>query len=66
MLGVIGGSGFYTFFDDGARSVEVDTPYGNLGPLEQVVIDAIGAVSAERACTHCPAHEGVQLPFELP
>jgi len=28
LLGVIGGSGFYTFFDGGARSVEVETPYG--------------------------------------
>ena len=28
MLGVIGGSGFYSFFADDARSVIVDTPYG--------------------------------------
>ena len=28
MLGVIGGSGFYTFFGSDARSVGLDTPYG--------------------------------------
>jgi 5'-methylthioadenosine phosphorylase len=28
MLGVIGGSGFYSFFGDDARSVSLDTPYG--------------------------------------
>src|SRR5690242_14415544 len=28
MLGVIGGSDFYTFFDDDARTVEPQTPYG--------------------------------------
>jgi len=28
MLGVIGGSGFYTFFGSDARDVTVDTPYG--------------------------------------
>lgn len=34
MLGVIGGSGFYTFFDSDARSIDVDTPYGTpSGPI---------------------------------
>ena len=29
MLGVIGGSGFYSFFGPDARSVNLDTPYGS-------------------------------------
>ena len=40
MLGVIGGSGFYTFFDGGARSVEVETPYGP--PSAPITIGAVG------------------------
>ncbi|MDT5309608.1 MAG: 5-methylthioadenosine phosphorylase, partial [Mycobacterium sp.] len=28
MLGVIGGSGFYAFFDSAARSISLDTPFG--------------------------------------
>jgi 5'-methylthioadenosine phosphorylase len=28
LLGVIGGSGFYSFFGDDARRVPCDTPYG--------------------------------------
>src|SRR5712672_490842 len=28
MLGVIGGSGFYTFFESAVRNISVDTPYG--------------------------------------
>ncbi len=34
MLGVIGGSGFYSFFDSAARSVSLDTPFGEpSGPV---------------------------------
>lgn len=40
MLGVIGGSGFYTFFESGTRTVEVDTPYGP--PSAPVTIGAAG------------------------
>ena len=40
MLGVIGGSGFYTFFDSAARSVNVDTPYGE--PSAPVTVGSIG------------------------
>ncbi|PRC46674.1 5'-methylthioadenosine phosphorylase, partial [Mycobacterium sp. ITM-2017-0098] len=28
MFGVIGGSGFYSFFGSDARAVNLDTPYG--------------------------------------
>ena len=40
MLGVIGGSGFYTFFDSAARSVSLDTPYGE--PSAPVTVGSIG------------------------
>ena len=40
MLGVIGGSGFYTFFGDDARTVSVDTPYGT--PSAPITIGAVG------------------------
>ena len=39
-MGVIGGSGFYTFFDAGARSVEVETPYGP--PSAPITVGAVG------------------------
>ena len=31
-----------------------------------LVHEAIAGVAPERTCTHCLAHEGVTLPFELP
>ncbi|TSE02240.1 S-methyl-5'-thioadenosine phosphorylase [Skermania sp. ID1734] len=41
MIGVIGGSGFYGFFDDDAQVIEVDTPYGTpSGPI------TVGTVAA--------------------
>jgi len=41
MIGVIGGSGFYTFFDDNdARTVEVETPYGP--PSAPITIGTVG------------------------
>jgi 5'-methylthioadenosine phosphorylase len=40
MLGVIGGSGFYTFFESDVRDVTVDTPYG--APSAPVAVGAIG------------------------
>jgi 5'-methylthioadenosine phosphorylase len=40
VLGVIGGSGFYTFFDPAARSVNLDTPYGE--PSAPVTVGSIG------------------------
>jgi 5'-methylthioadenosine phosphorylase len=40
MLGVIGGSGFYTFFDSNARRVNLDTPYGE--PSAPIKVGAVG------------------------
>jgi 5'-methylthioadenosine phosphorylase len=40
MIGVIGGSGFYTFFDSGARIVNLDTPFGE--PSASVTVGAVG------------------------
>lgn len=51
----------------GVRAVDVFGEFErNLGPFKKVVLDALRAVESERTCTHCLAHEGVQLPFELP
>jgi 5'-methylthioadenosine phosphorylase len=51
----------------GVKAVDVFAEFErNLGPFKRVVLEAIGAVPAERDCTHCLPHEGVQLPFELP
>ena len=40
MIGVIGGSGFYTFFGDDARRVSLTTPYGE--PSAPVTIGTVG------------------------
>src|ERR1700744_5756931 len=40
MLGVIGGSGFYTFFDSDARSINLDTPFGE--PSAPVTVGLVG------------------------
>jgi 5'-methylthioadenosine phosphorylase len=51
----------------GVRAVDVFAEFErNLGPFKQVVLDAIGAVDAERTCAHCLPHVGVELPFDLP
>ena len=51
----------------GVRAVDVFAEFErNLGPFKQVVLDALRAVTSEHTCTHCLAHEGVTLPFELP
>jgi len=50
MLGVIGGSGFYTFFDSAARSVNLDTPYGE--PSAPVTVGSIG----EQEVAFLPRH----------
>ena len=52
-VGVIGGSGLYSLFDDG-RSQEVDTPYGNpSGPIIGGTIEGAPAFFVPR---HGPAH----------
>jgi 5'-methylthioadenosine phosphorylase len=40
MLGVVGGSGFYTFFDSTARSISLDTPFGE--PSAPVTVGTVG------------------------
>jgi 5'-methylthioadenosine phosphorylase len=50
MLGVIGGSGFYTFFDSAARSVNLDTPFGE--PSAPVTVGAVG----EQEVAFLPRH----------
>lgn len=55
MLGVIGGSGFYTFFDSGTRTIEVDTPYGP--PSAPVTIGAAGGHEVAFLPRHGAGHE---------
>jgi 5'-methylthioadenosine phosphorylase len=51
----------------GVRAVDVFAEFErNLGPFKQAVRDAIAALPAERDCTACLPHDGVELPFELP
>ena len=40
MLGVIGGSGFYSFFGSDARSINLDTPYGE--PSAPITVGTVG------------------------
>ncbi|MGV0793859.1 S-methyl-5'-thioadenosine phosphorylase [Mycolicibacterium sp. XJ1819] len=52
---------------DGVRAVDVFAEFErNLVPFRKLVHEAIERVDPERSCTHCLAHDGVQLPFDLP
>ena len=55
MLGVIGGSGFYTLFDEDARSVEVETPYGR--PSAPITIGNVGDHEVAFLPRHGVRHE---------
>ncbi|KUI10044.1 5'-methylthioadenosine phosphorylase [Mycolicibacterium acapulense] len=55
MLGVIGGSGFYSFFGPDARSVTVDTPYG--APSAAITVGAVGAHEVAFLPRHGADHE---------
>jgi 5'-methylthioadenosine phosphorylase len=55
MLGVIGGSGFYTFFDSEVRSVPVDTPYG--APSAAVAVGTVGEHEVAFLPRHGASHE---------
>jgi 5'-methylthioadenosine phosphorylase len=55
MLGVIGGSGFYTFFGPDARSVQLDTPYG--GPSAAITVGAVGDHEVAFLPRHGVRHE---------
>ena len=51
----------------GVRAVDVFAEFErNIGPFKELVYGAIDRVASERVCTHCLAHEGVELPFDLP
>ncbi len=55
MLAVIGGSGFYTFFDSDARSVNLDTPFGK--PSAPVTVGAVGRHEVAFLPRHGASHE---------
>ncbi len=58
MLGVIGGSGFYTFFESSgskARTITVDTPYGR--PSAPVTVGMVGEHEVAFLPRHGATHE---------
>ncbi|HEY9303766.1 MAG TPA: S-methyl-5'-thioadenosine phosphorylase [Mycobacterium sp.] len=55
VLGVIGGSGFYTFFGADARSVNLDTPFGQ--PSAPVTVGTVGEHEVAFLPRHGPNHE---------
>lgn len=55
MLGVIGGSGFYTFFESGVRTVTVDTPFGR--PSAPITVGSAGGHEVAFLPRHGAAHE---------
>jgi len=51
----------------GVTAVDVFAEFErNLVPFKKLVHEAIESVAPDRTCTHCVAHAGVTLPFELP
>jgi 5'-methylthioadenosine phosphorylase len=55
MLGVIGGSGFYTFFESDVRDIDVDTPYGR--PSAPVTVGTVGGREVAFLPRHGARHE---------
>jgi 5'-methylthioadenosine phosphorylase len=55
VIGVIGGSGFYTFFGPDARSVSPDTPYGP--PSGPITIGRVGSHEVAFLPRHGNSHE---------
>lgn len=55
MLGVIGGSGFYSFFGADARSVNLDTPYG--APSGAITVGTVGEHEVAFLPRHGANHE---------
>jgi 5'-methylthioadenosine phosphorylase len=52
---------------EGVKAVDVFAQFErNIELFKKLVREAIGQVSADRACTHCLPHTGVTLPVELP
>jgi len=51
----------------GVRAVDVFAEFKlNIGPFKARAHAAVDRVDSEQVCTHCLAHEGVELPFDLP
>ena len=61
MLGVIGGSGFYTFFGSDARSISLDTPYG--APSAPITVGKVGEHEVAFLPRHGVNHEFSPTPF---
>jgi 5'-methylthioadenosine phosphorylase len=55
MLGVIGGSGFYSFFESDVHDVQVDTPYGQ--PSAPVTVGSVGGHEVAFLPRHGAGHE---------
>ncbi|WP_343601849.1 S-methyl-5'-thioadenosine phosphorylase [Mycobacterium sp.] len=55
MLGVIGGSGLYSFFGSEARSVKLDTPFGE--PSAPVTVGAVGPHEVAFVARHGARHQ---------
>ncbi|MDD4866942.1 MAG: S-methyl-5'-thioadenosine phosphorylase, partial [Mycobacterium sp.] len=55
MLGVIGGSGFYTFFESGVHTVTVDTPFGR--PSAPITVGSVGGHEVAFVPRHGVTHE---------
>jgi 5'-methylthioadenosine phosphorylase len=55
MIGVIGGSGFYTFFGSDARSVNLDTPFGE--PSAPITVGAVGEHEVAFLSRHGASHQ---------
>jgi 5'-methylthioadenosine phosphorylase len=55
LLGVIGGSGFYSFFGPDARSVSLDTPYGS--PSAPITVGVVGDHEVAFLPRHGVKHE---------
>jgi 5'-methylthioadenosine phosphorylase len=55
VLGVIGGSGFYTFFGSDARAINLDTPYGE--PSAPITVGTVGQHEVAFLPRHGVNHE---------
>lgn len=54
-IAVIGGSGFYDFFDSGAHEVEVETPFGP--PSAPIAVGSVGSRTVAFLPRHGKVHE---------
>ncbi|SIR62297.1 S-methyl-5'-thioadenosine phosphorylase [Williamsia sterculiae] len=61
-IAVIGGTGFYQFFDSDTERIEVDTPFG--APSAPITVGEVDGVSVAFVPRHGPHHE--YLPHTVP